>query len=181
MNIGILPCQWNLTMFVLRVWKQVKRCVCQVYLLEAFVVLCEWSKSWCCEYRATFILVFISHVLLMSSVNKLNRAHARCLYLQWSMKNDHNSTLSPSECSVFDSWPLLCIVNPNPRARKAYLTRNRVSNNVMAPPGFDPRTSRTPAPWPGRPSHCVSLPGPAFSCTFRCSRDDAITPDGFSQ
>ena len=37
-------------------------------------------------------------------------------------------------------------INPNPRARKAYLTRNRVSNNVVATPGFDPRTSRTPAP-----------------------------------
>ena len=36
-------------------------------------------------------------------------------------------------------------LNPNPRARKAYLTRNRVSYNVVATPGFDPRTSRTPA------------------------------------
>ena len=26
--------------------------------------------------------------------------------------------------------------NPNPRARKAYLTQNRVSNNVVADPGF---------------------------------------------
>ena len=38
------------------------------------------------------------------------------------------------------------LLNPNPRARKAYLTRNRASNNVVATPGFDPRTSRTPAP-----------------------------------
>ena len=52
--------------------------------------------------------------------------------------------------------------NPNPGARKAYLTRNRVSNNVVAPPGFDPWTSRTPVPWPGRPSHRMSLPGQRF-------------------
>ena len=32
--------------------------------------------------------------------------------------------------------------NPNPRARKTYLTLNRVINNVVATPGFD----RTPAP-----------------------------------
>ena len=42
-------------------------------------------------------------------------------------------------------------INSNPGARKAYLTRNRVSNNVVA------------------------------SRTFRCSRDDAIASDTFSQ
>ena len=59
-------------------------------------------------------------------------------------------------------------LNPNPRARKAYLRRNRVSNNVVVTPGFDPRTSRTPAPWSGRPRS-------------RCSCDDAIALDAFSQ
>ena len=53
-------------------------------------------------------------------------------------------------------------LNPNPRARKAYLTRNRASNNVVATPGFDPPTSRTPVPWTNRPSHRVSPPGPRF-------------------
>ena len=56
----------------------------------------------------------------------------------------------------------LLLINPNPRARKAYLTRNRASNNVVATPGFDPPTSRTPAPWTSRPSHRVSPPGSRF-------------------
>ena len=40
--------------------------------------------------------------------------------------------------------------NPNPRARKAYLTRNRMSNNVVARPGF--RSADLGAPQPREPA-----------------------------
>ena len=72
-------------------------------------------------------------------------------------------TNNAEKWSHCNSHSYICMsVNPNPRGRKAYLTRNRVSNNVVATSGFDPRTSRTPAPWTSRPSHCVSLPGQRF-------------------
>ena len=32
-----------------------------------------------------------------------------------------------------------------------------IMGDWVVPPGFDPRTSRTPTPWPGTPSHCVLL------------------------
>ena len=43
-------------------------------------------------------------------------------------------------------------------------------SNGWFPLVFDPRTSRTPAPWPGRPSHRVSLPGQRI----RAHLDDSL-------
>ena len=53
-------------------------------------------------------------------------------------------------------------LNPNPGARKAYLTRNRVRNNVVATPGFDPRTSRAPAPDPTGQATVCRCPASVF-------------------
>ena len=76
-------------------------------------------------------------------------------------------------------------VNPNPGAR------NRVNNNMVATPGFDPRTYGTPEKNHHLWAHQAhELAGQATVCRcpasvlvriYRCSRDDAIALDVFSQ